>query len=111
MKILIIGLGSMGKRRFRNLKALKEEDIIAFDLREDRRKEVEEKYGIRTFANFEEAMKEKPDVFIISVPPDIHLEYQLYIHNHFQLHDIQLFFSAHPKVKIHVMDLLHNFVE
>ncbi len=78
MKILIIGLGSMGKRRFRNLKALKEEDIIAFDLREDRRKEVEEKYGIRTFANFEEAMKEKPDVFIISVPPDIHLEYQLY---------------------------------
>jgi len=78
MKILVIGLGSMGKRRLRNLKALKEEDIIAFDLREDRRKEVEEKYGIRTFANFEEAMKEKPEIFIISVPPDIHLEYQLY---------------------------------
>lgn len=78
MKILVIGLGSMGKRRLRNLKALKEEDIIAFDLREDRRKEVEEKYGMRTFANFEEAMKEKPEVFIISVPPHIHLEYQLY---------------------------------
>ena len=78
MKILVIGLGSMGKRRLRNLKALKEEDVIAFDLREDRRKEVEEKYGIRTFANFEEAMKEKPEVFLISVPPHIHLEYQLY---------------------------------
>ena len=78
MKIFVIGLGSMGKRRLRNLKALKEEDIIAFDLREDRRKEVEEEYGIRTFANFEEAMKEKPEVFIISVPPHIHLEYQLY---------------------------------
>ena len=78
MKILVIGLGSMGKRRLRNLKALKEEDIITFDLREDRRKEVEEEYGIRTFANFEEAMKENPEVFIISVPPHIHLEYQLY---------------------------------
>jgi len=78
MKILVIGLGSMGKRRIRNLKALKEEDIIAFDLREDRRKEVEEKYGIKTYGKFEDAMLEKPEIFIISVPPDIHLEYQLY---------------------------------
>ena len=78
MKILVIGLGSMGKRRLRNLKALNEEDVIAFDLREERRKEAEEKYGIKTFSNFKEAMKEKPEIFIISVPPDVHLEYQLY---------------------------------
>ena len=78
MKILVIGLGSMGKRRLRNLKALKEEDVIAFDLREDRRKEVGEKYGIKTFGKFEDALQEKPEIFIISVPPDIHLEYQLY---------------------------------
>ncbi|GAI32583.1 unnamed protein product, partial [marine sediment metagenome] len=90
MKILVIGLGSMGKRRLRNLKALKEEDILAFDLREDRRKEVEEKYRIKTFANFEEAMKEKPEVFIISVPPDIHLKYQLYAAKH----DIHFFTEA-----------------
>lgn len=78
MKILQIGLGSMGKRRLRNLKALDEKDVIAFDLREDRRKEVEEKFGIKTYDNFEDAMKEKPEVFIISVPPHIHLDYQLY---------------------------------
>ncbi|MFX0059059.1 MAG: Gfo/Idh/MocA family protein [Candidatus Hodarchaeota archaeon] len=78
MKILQIGLGSMGKRRLRNLKALNEKDIIAFDLREDRRKEVEEKYEIKTYGNFEKAIKEKPEIFIISVPPDVHLEYQLY---------------------------------
>ncbi len=78
MKILQIGLGSMGKRRLRNLKALNEKDIIAFDLREDRRKEVEEKFGIITFANFEEALKEEPEIFIISVPPDEHLEYQIF---------------------------------
>lgn len=78
MKILQIGLGSMGKRRLRNLQALNEKDVIAFDLRADRREEVEEKFGIKTFSNFEEVMKEKPEIFIISVPPDIHLEYQLY---------------------------------
>lgn len=78
MKILVIGLGSMGKRRLRNLKALKETDVIAFDLREDRRKEAEKKFGIKTYANFKETMKEMPEIFIISVPPAIHLEYQLF---------------------------------
>ena len=90
MKILIIGLGSMGKRRIRNLMALKEEDIIAFDLKEERRKEAEEKYGIRTFAEFEDAMREKPNVFIISVPPDIHLQYQKFAVNN----DIHFFTEA-----------------
>lgn len=78
MKILQIGLGSMGKRRLRNLKALNETDIIAFELREDRRKEVEEKFGIKIYADFKDALKEKPEVFIISVPPAAHLKYQLY---------------------------------
>ncbi|MFX1443655.1 MAG: Gfo/Idh/MocA family protein [Promethearchaeota archaeon] len=78
MKILQIGLGSMGKRRLRNLKRLNENDIIAYDLREDRRKEVEEKFKIKTYNNFEKALNEKPEIFIISVPPHVHLEYQLY---------------------------------
>ena len=68
MKFLVIGLGSMGKRRIRCLKALGNTDIIGFDLREDRRKEVD----IKTYADFEEALKESPDAFIISVPPDKH---------------------------------------
>ena len=43
MKFLVIGLGSMGKRRVRNLLANGEKSIFGFDLREDRRKETEEK--------------------------------------------------------------------
>jgi len=77
MKFLVIGLGSMGKRRIRNLKHLKEDDVIGFDLREDRRKEVEEKHGIKTFDDINEAMKENPDAFIISTPPNHHLEYEM----------------------------------
>lgn len=71
--ILVIGLGSMGKRRIRNLKALEIKTIVGFDLRSDRREEVETVYNISTFETFEEAIrKEKFDAFVISLPPDLH---------------------------------------
>ncbi|MBN2517360.1 MAG: Gfo/Idh/MocA family oxidoreductase [Candidatus Altiarchaeota archaeon] len=75
LKFLIVGLGSMGKRRVRNLQALGEKEVIGFDLREDRRKEAGEKYGVKTFGDFEEALKQKPNVMIISTPPDLHIRY------------------------------------
>ena len=75
MKFLIIGLGSMGKRRIRNLKCLKKGEILGFDLKEEKRMEAESKYGTKTFGSFQEALREEPDVFIISTPPDKHNEY------------------------------------
>jgi predicted dehydrogenase len=75
MKFLIIGLGSMGKRRIRNLQYLKAGEVLGFDLSKNRREEAEEKYRIKTFGSFEDALKENPDVFIISTPPDKHNEY------------------------------------
>ncbi len=77
MKFLIVGLGSMGKRRIRNLKYLKAEEIIGFDPREDRRKEAEEKYGVKAFNKFDEAMRHKPDALIIATPPDLHVKYAI----------------------------------
>jgi len=75
MKFLIIGLGSMGKRRIRNLQFLKQTEIIGFDLDENKRKESEKKYSIKTFKKFEDSLDENPDVFIISTPPDLHMKY------------------------------------
>lgn len=75
MKFFIIGLGSMGKRRVRNLQYLKAGEILGFDLRQDRRKEAEKKYGIKTFESFQQGMQENPDILIISTPPDKHNEY------------------------------------
>ena len=72
MKILVIGLGSMGKRRIRNLQANKITNIHGFDQREDRRKEAAQLYGIPVHGAFEAAIKEKFDALIISVPPDKH---------------------------------------
>lgn len=77
MKFLVIGLGSMGKRRVRNLISLGYKDNIAgFEPREDRRDEAESKYNIKTYDSLEKAMSEfNPDVFIVSTPPNMHMHY------------------------------------
>jgi len=75
MKILIVGLGSMGKRRIRNLLKHGNKNLIGFDTREDRRNQVKRKYGVKTFCDFKEALKNKPEAMIISTPPDSHTKY------------------------------------
>jgi len=63
----------MGKRRVRCLKALGITTVAGFDQREDRRLESKEKYGIQTFVDIDQAIREfKPTALIISVPPDAH---------------------------------------
>jgi len=75
MKFLIVGLGSMGKRRIRNLKELNEKNIIGFDVNSKRCKEASEKYKIQTFSTIDDGLNDNPDVMIISTPPDLHMEY------------------------------------
>ena len=79
MKFLVIGLGSMGKRRVRNLKALEYRDIAGFDTRQERTKFAASEYNISTFDDFDEAVKEfEPEAFVISTPPDLHMIYAYY---------------------------------
>jgi len=75
MKILQIGLGSMGKRRIRNLQALGLKDITGFDFRADRRRGAENKYGIKTTDALSPDLISASYALIISTPPDKHLEY------------------------------------
>ena len=77
MKFLQIGLGSMGKRRIRCLQANAQSDIVAFDPREDRRAEAQEKYGVSAFATLDEGLAANPDAVVISVPGALHMEYLL----------------------------------
>ena len=76
MKFLVVGLGSMGKRRIRNLLALGHNEIAGFDPREDRRDEAVTKYNIFPFSDYELAIKSfKPDALIISTGPALHMQY------------------------------------
>lgn len=75
MRFLVIGLGSMGKRRVRNLRHLGFTDITGFDPRQDRRAEAAAKYGIATEEDWEAAKRLEVDAWVISTPPDTHLDY------------------------------------
>ena len=79
IKVLVIGLGSMGKRRIRNLLfyGIKKENIFGFDIRLDRRRESEKKHGIKAYKSFKESLSANPDVYIISTPADKHYIYFL----------------------------------
>ncbi len=74
MKVIIVGLGSMGRRRARLLKELKPDvKIIGVDLQESRRKEAEKELGVTTAASIKEAcLMEIPDVAFISTSPLSH---------------------------------------
>lgn len=75
-KFLVVGLGSMGKRRIRNLLALGYDEIAGFDLRGDRVSEAVEKYGTLGFKSFDDALSSfKPCAVVISTSPKYHMDY------------------------------------
>ncbi len=76
MKFLVVGLGSMGKRRIRNLQALGHTALAGFDPRDDRREEASSRYRVGIFDSFDKALAEfKPDALVISTDPSLHMEY------------------------------------
>lgn len=75
MKVLQIGLGSMGKRRVRNLQYLGYRDIIGYDIRKDRLEEAKNLYSINVIDNLELIDFNKITHIIVSTPPDKHSEY------------------------------------
>ncbi|MCC7087410.1 MAG: Gfo/Idh/MocA family oxidoreductase [Pirellulales bacterium] len=74
MKYLIVGGGSMGKRRIRCLLAngVSTEDLYLIDTRDDRRNEVREKYGVNGAEQLDAGMRWGPDAVVISVPGALH---------------------------------------
>jgi len=77
MRLLVVGLGSMGCRRVRNLLHIGGVELAAFEPSPARRREVREKFGIAVFDSIEQGMEWGPDGLVISTPPDRHAEYAL----------------------------------
>lgn len=86
LKVLIIGLGSIGQRHVRNLRQLLGEkvDIMAYRSRKrpyvlteqasiEQGSNLEEKYNIILHENMDEALDQKPDAVFVCNPPDLHM--------------------------------------
>ena len=76
MKIMIIGLGSMGQRRIRCLKELGNFEIYGFDNRSDRLNNAYERYKINIVDEIDDfIVRKKLDALIISTSPESHMHY------------------------------------
>jgi oxidoreductase-like protein len=75
MKVLQLGLGSMGKRRIRNLQYLGFRNIVGFDTRDDRLEEAKRLYGIEVLNSLNMVNFDEITHIIVSTPPDQHSEY------------------------------------
>lgn len=73
MKIIVIGLGSMGKRRIRLMSEHKEVELYGIDSQESRCAEVKEKFGIECYSSIEEACEAQSiEAAIVSTSPLSH---------------------------------------
>jgi predicted dehydrogenase len=70
-RLLIVGCGSIGKRHTRNLLDLGVKDLVAFDVRPERLKEVST-LGVETVNRLELAWEYHPDAVIVAVPTSLH---------------------------------------
>jgi predicted dehydrogenase len=74
MYLGVVGLGSMGRRRVRDLLRLGH-TVIGFDRRSDRNERVTSQFGIPTVSSFEAILNARPEALVISTPPDTHVHY------------------------------------
>ena len=59
MKILVIGLGSMGRRRIRLIQRIYPEyELLGVDMKQERRQTCEDEYHIRTKEDLPDALRE-----------------------------------------------------
>lgn len=74
MRIMVIGLGSMGKRRIRLIKKIKPQFlIIGVDSNTERAESVKNEYGIEICTNLDKALKEfQAEYAVVSTSPMSH---------------------------------------
>jgi len=72
MKFLIAGFGSIGRRHFRNLRALREQDILFYRTHKSTL-EDDELSGFRVEHDLSHALAHRPDCVIVSNPTALHL--------------------------------------
>ena len=78
MKVLFVGLGSIGLRHLNNLYQLGINDFIAFRFRKNTlHRSLPSGVKLVEFSSYQEALKQKPDLVVIPNPTSYHLEYTM----------------------------------
>jgi len=82
MKALIVGYGSMGRRRIRLLNSIVSDvDFVCVDSNSDRIKQIQEA-GLTAYECLDDAVRERPDIAFVCTPPGHHAELILRLIEH-----------------------------
>lgn len=74
MRVAVLGCGSIGRRHLRNVRALGHGDLVAFDPSPDARAVAAGETPARYCDSLDAVWRERPDVAIITSPPNAHTE-------------------------------------
>ncbi len=89
MKVLVVGIGSMGLNHIKVLTQLKKEGLVtevyAVDIDRQRLEAVKGQGVDLTFTDYHDAIKYKPDLGIIAVPTTLHYSVASELMNHMDL--------------------------
>ena len=69
MKVLVVGGGSMGRRRLRDLTYLNPGGVILLEPVAERCEQVSQAFGVPGFTSLDAAFAQKPDALAVSTPP------------------------------------------
>ena len=75
MKVLVVGGGSMGRRRMRDLSYLNPGGVMLFEPLPDRCEQVSKAFAVPGFSSFDAAVTEQADALVVSTPPALHEPY------------------------------------
>ncbi len=71
--VLVVGLGSIGKRHARNFRQLGISRVSGMDPSAERRDEFRKTYSAEAYAELGEALRTRPDLVVIASPNSFHL--------------------------------------
>ncbi len=75
MKVMVVGGGSMGRRRLRDLTYLNPGGVLLLEPVAERCEQVSKSFGVPGYTDVEKAFGEKPHALVVSTPPALHDQY------------------------------------
>jgi len=105
--ILIIGCGSIGKRHIKNLLSLNACNLIAYDISDNCRSEVNKKFGVKTVDSLDEAFCLSPHIVMITTPSSRHISLAIQAAQH----DCHLFIEKPLSDSLQKVDDLISIVK
>jgi predicted dehydrogenase len=75
MNILVVGGGSMGRRRLRDLTYLNPGGLLLLEPVAERSEQMSLAFNVPSYSEFERALEQKPEAIVVSTPPALHEPY------------------------------------